>query len=241
MIKIIVLPLLAVLSLSAYSQKMSPESVLNNPDSVKKIIIMLNDECYHSYDNPKKFQSFCEDSMLVLRDDVFMTSSNAMSQDLIRISVFPHDYTFKLSGNTAIISYLWAGYEIFNGDTIFYSGRNLRTFALNNGKWKIAVNASGSHSVNYFKPVAEINQKNYSSYAGIYKENATFDTVFVKDGKLYDKSGGDPTWDFPVNNSEYMTIENLERITFGKDSAGTISYFTVIEPDGQKFRCPKIK
>ena len=64
----------------------------------------------------------------------------------------------------------------------------------------MASNSFVSISVNYFKPVAETNQKNFSSYAGVYKINNTLDTFFVKDGKLHDKSGSD-TWDFPVNNS----------------------------------------
>ncbi len=231
-----------ILCFSRYSQTPKQDPNQSNPDSVKKIIIALNDECYRTLGNPEKYQSFCEDSMLVVGDDMFMTSSNALSHDLLHIYALPQDYTFKLFGNTAVISYLWVGYDLNNGDTIFHNLRNLRTFVYNNEKWKVASNSFGKVSVNYFKPVAEINQKNYPSYTGIYKiKPGIYDTVFVKDGKLYDKSGGDATWDFPVNNSEYMTSENLDRITFGKDSGGAIAYVTVIEPDGQSFRCPKIK
>ena len=38
-----------------------------------------------------------------------------------------------------------------------------------------------------------------------------------------------------------MTDENLERVEFGKDSKGVVTYLTIIDPDGQKYRCPKIK
>jgi hypothetical protein len=236
-----------IICLSGCMQKPAQEAVLSNPDSVKKLVIALNDECYHSYNNPKKFQSFCEDSMLVVRDDHFMISSSAMSYDLARIYVFPHDYTFRLFGNTAVISYLITGYEILKGDTIFRSSRNLRTFAFDNGKWKIASNtsnASGSNNVNYFKPVSEKNQKNYASYVGVYKVDTNiFDTIFVKDGKLYDRQTGDSNayWNFPVNDNEYMNHYNLDRIVFGKDSKGVIAYYTDKLFDGQEFKCPKIK
>jgi hypothetical protein len=225
-------------------QKPSQDTTLSNPDSVKKIVIALNDECYHAYDNPKKFQSFCEDSMLVVSDDNFMTSSFAMSHDLNRISVYPHDYTFKLFGNTAVISYLITGYEILKGDTIFHRSRNLRTFAFNNGKWKVASNASGSQTVNYYKPVAEKNQKYYASYVGVYKVDTNFfDTIFVKGGKLYDRVTGDSNayWNFPVNDNEYMTRFNLDRIVFGKDSKGVVAYYTDKLIDGRELKCLKVK
>jgi|SRR5450755_823202 hypothetical protein len=229
---------------SRCNQKTAQEAALSNPDSVKKIIIALNDASYRAYDNPKKFQSFCEDSMLVVGDNMFMTSSYAMSHDLNHISVFPHDYTFKLFGNTAVISYLVTGYEILKGDTIFHSSRNLRTFALNNGKWKVVSNASGSLSVNYYKPVTEKNQKYYASYVGVYKVDTNFfDTIFVKDGKLYDRVTGDSNsyWNFPVNDNEYMTRFNLDRIVFGKDAKGVVAYYTDKLIDGRELKCLKVK
>lgn len=204
----------------------------------------MNDESYRAYGNPEKVKTFLEDSMLVVGDDMFMTSSNALAHDLFTVYVFPHDYTFKLFGNTAVLSYLVTGYEIYNGDTIFYNVRDLKTFALDSGKWKVASLSHGFQIKNYFKPVAEKNQKHYASYAGVYKiKPGNFDTVFVKDGKLYDKITGDSvaSWDFPVNDDEYMTKDYLDRFVFGKDSTGAISYYTTILRDGQRWKCPKIK
>jgi len=244
--KIIILAIsvCTIFCFSRCNQKIDQDTALNNPDSIKKIIIALNDECYRAYDDPKKFRSFCEDSMLVVGNDNFMTSSYAMSNDLNRISVYPHDYTFKLFGNTAVISYLITGYEILKGDTIFHRSRNLRTFAFNNGNWKIASNASISQLINYYKPVPEKNQKYYPSYVGVYQVDTNiFDTIFVKDGKLYDRQTGDSNayWNFPVNDNEYMAPYNLDRIVFGRDSKGVVAYYTDKLINGQELKCLKIK
>jgi hypothetical protein len=213
-----------------------------NPDSVKKIIIALNDSSYRAYGNPEKFQSFCEDSMFGVGGNAFFNSSNAFSHDLLRVSVLPHDYSFKLFGKTAMLSYLWTGYEILNGDTVFKNLRNLKTFVLNNGHWKIAGNAAASQSINYFKPVIDKHEKEYASYVGIYQvKPGDMDTVFVKDGKLFDKDGGDAEWVFPVSDNEYMIDGDLSRISFWKDTKGVASYYTVTYPDGQQWKCPKIK
>ncbi|HEY1869630.1 MAG TPA: hypothetical protein VGG71_01160, partial [Chitinophagaceae bacterium] len=120
------------------NHKLSQISVSNNPDSVKKTIIALNDECYRAYPNPEKVQAFFEDSLLVAGPDQFMTSSYAVSHDLGSISVLPHNYTFKLFGNTAVLSYLLSAYEIIDGDTIYHNTRDLKTFVFSNGKWKVA-------------------------------------------------------------------------------------------------------
>lgn len=220
------------------------DSNSGNPETVKKTIIALNDECYRTLGNPEKYQSFCEDSMLVVGDDMFMTSSNALSHDLLHTYVLPHDYTFRLFGSTAVISYLWTGYDLLNGDTIFHSLRNLRTFAFSNGKWKVVSNAVGSQFKNYFKPIKDKHVKDYGSYAGVYKQSGgNFDTIFVKDGKLYDRQTGDSNayWNFAVNDNEYMNPLNLDRVIFGRDSKGEVAYYIDRMFDGQEYNCPKIK
>jgi hypothetical protein len=231
-----------ILCFSRYSQTPKQDPNQSNPDSVKKIIIALNDECYHAYGNPEKFKTFCQDSMFAVGDNSFFNSSNALSHDLSRILVFPHDYSFQLFGNTAIISYLFKAYEIINGDTIFYNLRNLRTFVMDKEAWKIAANASTVQTVNYFKPIVDKHVKDYSSYVGIYQLNdRQVDTIFTRDGKLYDKMGFGDTYDFAVNENEYMIKDDLSRLSFGKDSKGAVAYYTITKPDGQYWKCPKIK
>ena len=231
-----------IICFSRYSQTPKQDPNQNNPDSVKKIIIALNDECYHAYGNPEKFKSFCEDSMFAMGGDDFYTSSNAMSQDLPKISVFPHDYSFQLFGNTAMLSYLLTRYDIINGDTILKSLRNLRTFVLDNGNWKIAGNTTAVKTVSYFKPIIDKHVKDYPSYVGVYQFKAgELDTVFIKDGKLYDKGGGGDTYDFAVGDNEYMYDGDFTRLSFGRNAKGVVTYYTITDYDGQHWKCPKIK
>jgi len=215
----------------------------NNPDSVKKIIIALNEEIFRSMENPEKFQTFCEDSMLsALSDGEIKTSSIALSHDLWHNYILPHDYTFRLFGNTAVLSYLYTNYEIFNKDTIFHNLRSLKAFVFNNGKWRVACAAGAEVPVNYFKAIIDKHEKDYASYVGNYQfKSSEVDTVFVKDSKLYDKSGGDSNLNFPVSDGEYMIKGDLSRLSFGKDSKGVVAYYTITNSDGQQWKCPKIK
>jgi|GEM_PF-1916656 len=228
------------------SRPTSQDSGSINPDSVKKIIITLNGEMMEAIKekNPNKYQALCVDSLLTVGDNMFMSSAYALSHDLSAgIAVPAHDYTFRLIGNTAILSYLSVSYEMVNGDSVFDSKRTLKTFVLDSGKWKMAAVAFGTRDVNYFTPVAEKHQKEYPQYAGIYQYDAQYaDTVFVKDGKLYDAAtGGKPDLNFPVSDSEYMTKGNLFKVVFGKDAKGRIAYYTEIRSDGQRWKLPKVK
>jgi hypothetical protein len=231
-----------IICFSRCSQTSNQDPHQSNPDSVKKIIIALNEEMFRSMGNPEKYQTFCEDSMLAaFSNGGIKESSTALSHDLTPYYTLPHDYVFRLFGKTAILSYLYISYEIFNNDTIFHSIRSLKTFVFNNGGWKVVGTAGVEIPVNYFKPVIDKNEKNYALYSGYYQYNKNeIDTIFVKDGKLYDKSGNE-NWNFPVNDNAYMINGDLGRLSFGKDSNGNIAYYTITNPDGQKWKCPKIK
>jgi hypothetical protein len=236
------------LCFSRCRQTPAQELPSSNPDSVKKAIIALNGEIFQSMGNPEKYQTFCEDSMLYENDGELMTSSNSVSHSLYHRYILPHDYTFRLFGNTALLSYLSTSFELVGKDTIFHNYRSLRTFAFDNGRWKVAGTSAGNVPVSYFKPIIDKHQKDYASYVGCYQyKPGEIDTIFIKDGKLYDKSGGDANWNFPVNENEYMIrneltgISDLARLSFGKDSTGAVAYYTMTNLDGQKWMCPKIK
>src|SRR5450755_711477 len=130
-IAFLVLCLSIALPISKCSRLTSQDPVSSNPDSVKKIIITLNGEMMEAIKekNPNKYQALCVDSLLTVGDNMFMSSAYALSHDLSAgIAVPAHDYTFRLIGNTAILSYLSVSYEIIHSDTIFDSKRTLKTF-----------------------------------------------------------------------------------------------------------------
>jgi len=233
-----------IICFSRCNQKTSQELPSRNPDSVKKIIIALNEEIFRSLDNPEKFRAFYEDSILsAFTNGQIMTSSIALSHELWHNYILPHDYSFRLFGNTAILSYLFTHYVIHNKDTIFHNIRSTKTFVFNNGQWRVACSAGTEIYDNHFKPIIDKHEKEYASYVGNYQYgDGHIDTVFVKNGKLYDKSGDpDGAWNFAVSDGEYMIKEELDRLSFGKDSKGVVTYYTITNPDGQYWVCPKIK
>jgi hypothetical protein len=225
----------------SHTPKQDPNQ--SNPDSLKKVIIALNEEIFRSMNNLEKFQSYYEDSIVAaMSSGEIQTSSKALSHGLLRNYILPHDYTFRLFGNTAVLSYLYTNFELVGNDTTFHSLRGLKAFAYNNGKWKVVGGAGVEIPVNYFKPIVDKHEKDYASYVGVYQyEPGNPDTVFIKDGKLYDRSGPNINWNFPVNENEYMIKGDLSRLSFGKDSNGVIAYYTITNPDGQQRKCPKIK
>ena len=242
----LILILLISISLTKCSHQPTQDLVSNNVDSIKATVIAINEEMMQAVrdKNMDRYKSFCVDSMLALSDNFFKTSAYALSHDLVRgFSVPAHDYTFRLFGNTALISFLSTTFDLIAGDTLYNSFRTIRTFVLDSGKWKMAALCNAAIDVNHFIAVGEKHKKEYSQYAGIYLYGSGYaDTIFIKDGKLYDaETGGKPSWNFPINDSEYMTSGNLTKIVFGKDENGQIAYYTEIQPDGQRQRVPKAK
>lgn len=88
----------------------------------------------------KTYESFCEDSLMACSyENDFSTSSSMVSHDLYTIYLVPpHDYTFRLFGGTAILTFLETALEIVNADTIFHNVRVTKTFAYDHGTWKMA-------------------------------------------------------------------------------------------------------
>ncbi len=219
-----------------------------NTDSVKNIILDIQNKMLSaaadSVHGAEKYASFCEDSLIFSYDGIYMTSAYAVSNDLIHgMSTPPHDVAFRLYGNTAILSFREKSYEIANGDSVFHDVRIVKTFVQDHGTWKMAAICTALQPVNYFKAVAEKHPQLYNEYAGVYQLNSsTADTVFIKDGKLYEAfTGENPSIDFPVNDSEYMVKDDLGRIIFGRDLKGKISYFTLVRYDGQRLKAPKVR
>lgn len=235
-------------SFSNCNNKPLQNVVSGNKDSVKSIIINIQNQMLlaasDSVHGAKNYASFCEDSLISLYDGIYMTSAYAVSNDLLHgLITPPHDFTFRLYGNTAILSFREKAYEILNSDSIFHDLRVVKTFVQNNGTWKMASMCTALQPVNYFMPIAEKHQELYNEYAGVYQFNSsTADTVFVKDGKLYEAfTDQKPSIDFPINDSEYMVKDDLGRIIFGRIPKGKISYYTFVRYDGQRFKVPKVR
>ena len=238
----------AIMMLTGCGNQRTQQTASLNEDSIKQIIMTLQDSMVEAskdaHLHPEKYEQYCEDSMLFQFDDEFLTSATALSHDMGIISVPPHDYTFRLFGNTALLSFLETVYEVIRGDTIFFNVRIMKTFAFTNGRWKMAASTSSLQQANYNKQLKEKHQALYPDYTGVYQINLQLaDTVFIKDGKLYDRYTSAPeTLNFPVSDSEYMVNIDLTRVVYGgKDVNGKVAYYTIIRPDGQRYKVPKVK
>jgi hypothetical protein len=49
----------------------------------------------------------------------------------------PHDFTFRLFGRTAILSFLNTIYDLYNNDTIYSTRRVTKVFIEDQGAWKM--------------------------------------------------------------------------------------------------------
>ena len=216
-----------------------------NQDSIKAVIIDLQNKMLFATADPAKYESYSEDSMMSMYDRAFSSSAHSLSHDLSNgNTVSPHDYKFRLFSNTALLTFLQTFYEVINGDSVFQNVRVMKTFVFNNGQWKQASMCTSLQQENYFKPVAENHQNEYNDYAGVYQWKDGFaDTVFVKDGKLYERfTNEEPTLNFPVSDSEYMEKHDLSRVVYNnRDKNGKVAFYTFIRSDGQRFRVPKMK
>ena len=238
-----------VLLISCKNQS-SQQIVSLNKDSIKAIIMGIQDKMIaiiksQSADRSAKFASFCDDSLLCSENSTFMPSAYALSQDLINgLIVPPHDYTFRLISNTALLSYIETTFEVIGYDTAFQNRRVTKVFVLKNDEWKMGglfINASQND--NYTPGVPEKNKQLYNDYIGIYQWKSNMaDTFFVKDGKLYDAmTDSPPTLTFPVSDSEYMSKSDFGKVIFGRDANGKVSHYTYVLTNGQRMRVPKVK
>jgi hypothetical protein len=224
------------------------QDVQNNPDSIKKIILGINDQMINaagdSINGAKIYMSFCTDSIIASYDGDFSRSPFQVSHDLGNgVTEGPHNFTFLLFDKTAILSFLETAYELINTDTLYHHLRVTKVFVLDQGKWKMATVFDALQPVNYFQPIKDKNSNLYKSFAGVYQLTRNdADTLFVKDGKLFSiGQGGDPQLNFPVDDSEYMEKDDFGRVVFNKDSKGKVNSYTYLKYDGQKIHARKIK
>jgi hypothetical protein len=245
----ILIPLTAVLCLilSCHSSA-GVQMIGDNTDSIKKIILDINDQMVaaslDSIHGRENYSALCNDSLITNNEDDFYTSSDIVARDLSNhVTIPPHDFTFRLFGTTAILSFLNTVYELYNSDTIYSKRRVTKIFNYDRSTWKMVGLFIAPQPVNYVKPVAEKNLTNYKDFAGLYKwKNGLVDTVSVKNGKLYDALTGEKeNINFPINDSVFMTKEECLKVIFNKGALGKVDSYSLIYPDGQRFHAIKMK
>lgn len=67
----------------------------------------------------QEYASFCDDSLMGSDLGIFFASATDIAHDLSNGSIVsPHDFIFRLLGNTAFLSYIEKNYELVGWDTI---------------------------------------------------------------------------------------------------------------------------
>jgi hypothetical protein len=223
--------------------------VPGNTDSIKKIIINLNNQMISSMgdkvNGAQKYMSFCTDKIIANSfDGGFSTSPIEVARDQSNgVAESPHNFTFILHNKTAFLSFLYTSYEAFDSDTLYHHLRVTKTFIYETGRWKMASVSSSLQPLNYFKAVAEINSARLKTYEGVYRwRPALADTISIRGGKLYSSSTGETSeQNFPINDSEYMTKDDFGRVAFQTDSKGKVKGYTYTTFDGQKIHAKKMQ
>jgi len=246
---LVVACLLALAGFQHCNSNPGTENSVKSADNIKKIILDINKRMISTIgdkeNGAKKYMSFCADTIIASSyDGGFSTSPSEVAHDQSDgVAEQPHDFTFMLRDNAAMLSFLYTSYEVFGADTIFHHLRVTKTFVNGNGRWKMASVSSSLQPVNYFKSLAESGNASIGAYSGVYQwRTGLADTITVRAGKLYSRTTSETAeLNFPVNDSEYMTKNDFGRIAFETDLKGNVTGYIYTTYDGQKIHAKKIK
>jgi len=154
----------------------------------------------------------------------------------------PRDHIVHLYGNTAIVNYLATNHEQFGNTDIIEEQRRTETFVKRDGSWLLIAIQWGDLAINHRKP-AVVEGRSYTEYLGEYKARPEDDveTIFVKDGKLWSRTGtGQGEW-LPAGGDTFFFKDDLGSVTFSRDAKGRVTGYTYRRSDGQDIYNPKIK
>jgi ketosteroid isomerase-like protein len=154
----------------------------------------------------------------------------------------PRDHIVHLYGNTAIVSYLATNHEQFENTDYTEEQRRTETFVKRDGSWLLVAIQWGDLPINHRKP-AVVEGRSYTEYLGEYKARPEDDVeiVFVKDGKLWSRTGTDQGEWLPAGGDTFFLKEDLGSLTFSRDDKGRVIGYTYRHCDGQEIYNAKIK
>lgn len=211
-------------------------------------ILQIQETAYNERNDPdriKKMAATCEDSLIFIGGDDggLATSANAYTHDLADgYTIKPHDRTFRIYGNTVIVTSLHQAYKLFGKDTLYLNVRSSKIFIKNGATWKMAYTTYAPLPVIYTKP-ANIDAAKYAEYTGLYKSDpAVTDTIIADDKKLYVSSTGSPRSELiPVNDSIFIGEGYFGKTGFYKDPTGKVQGYYFEWNDGQRLYFPRLK
>jgi ketosteroid isomerase-like protein len=154
----------------------------------------------------------------------------------------PHDHIVHLYGDTAIVNYLATNHEQFGNTDLTTEQRRTETFVKRDGSWLLIAIQWDDLPINHRKPTV-VEGRSYTEYLGEYKSRPEDDveTVFVKDGKLWSRTGTDQGEWLHAGGDTFFFKDDLGSSTFSRDDKGRVTGYTYHRCDGQDIYNTKIK
>jgi hypothetical protein len=152
------------------------------------------------------------------------------------------DFVVHLYGDTAVLTYRVSTHERFTDTDIVTEQRATETFVKQHGKWLLIARAWTNLPINLRKPVA-VDTSAYKDYVGQYEWRPLDDleTISVKDGRLWTRSGTDVEEYFPLGADSFFIKPELGIATFNRDAQGHVMGYTYHRADGQEIHLKKLK
>jgi hypothetical protein len=237
---------LAVIAMATFccsKPTVNQKSVRATIDSILTVQDIAYDE--NTEEGRQLLKSTCVDSLIFIGGDVggMATTSDYYVHDLADgFTERPHDRTYRIYDNTAIVSSLHQSFKVFNLDTIYFNSRSTKVFVRQGSDWKMAYVTYAPLPVNYTRPV-KFDRNKLSDYAGLYEVGpGVVDTVNVVDGRVYLSSGNAPRAELiPLNDSTFIGDGYVGRTIFSRNKKGQVTHNYFEFPDGQKIHFRKVK
>jgi ketosteroid isomerase-like protein len=153
-----------------------------------------------------------------------------------------HDFLVHVYGNVAVLNVQFTTHERFTDADIVSEMRATETFIKREGSWLLVARQWEKIPVN-FRKAAPIDTNAYKDYIGEYEWRPLDDleTLWVKDGKLWTRSGKDVDEYLPLGKDIFFLKTDLGTSKFVRDANGRVTGYTYQSPDGQEIHVKKIK
>src|SRR5579863_10551646 len=152
------------------------------------------------------------------------------------------DFVVRLYGTTAVLNYRNTVHEQFADTDVVTEMRMTETYTKQNSSWLLIARQWGKIPVNLRKPQA-VDTRVYTDYVGeyVWRPLDEVETLRVKDGKLWSKSGKDEEEYFPLGAETFFIRSDLGSMTFSRNAQGHVTGYTYHGADGQEVHAKKIK
>ena len=157
-------------------------------------------------------------------------------------SVDPREIVIHVYGDAGVLNYRMTTHERFTDSDIVSEMRVTETYIKHNGTWLLVARQWGLLPVNFRKPAATADTSRYKDFVGqyVWRDRDDVETISVRDGRLWSRSGGDEDEYFSLGNDQFFLKIDLGSITFVRNAKGEVTGYIYHRADGQELQAKKI-